>query len=271
MPYLLVLLVFLTGCASGSTTAELGRAWLQQSANPVDATAQGQGLDPRFRYLRVQVVGSVPALMALAFEDASVHGTVEVWFSGQGESLQTLGGRVVASHGLPTDWRRVTWPDGVPKLASLPVLSSAAPGEYAKPLGEYRRQRDVLPSHAHGQTERLVLSQLDWVHVPKAVRPNAGDATRFSHWRWFKERSQADAGAHIQAVPPLPAAWFAVGEHQGVRRVVYSFQCLAQDFCLRLQVWPWALPSPAPADRPSQAPTAPPKASAAALASPAAL
>ena len=246
MPFLLGLLLLLTGCAVGSPAADIARAWWQRPPSRVDATAQGQGLDPRYRYLRVQVAGSVPALLVLAFEDATAQGPVEVWYSGQGETLQTLDGRLVASHGLPTDWRRVAWPDGVPSWSLLGT------GPQGAPVAQYRRQRDELPSHAFNQTDRLALHARDWAQVPPAVRPNAGEAAHWADWRWFEERSLGSLTQPMPLAPALPSAWYAVGERLGTRGVVYSFQCLTQDYCLRLQPWPLgALPAPVSAPSPT--------------------
>jgi hypothetical protein len=46
---------------------------------------------------------------------------------------------------------------------------------------------------------------------------------------------QPTAGA---PAPSLPEARFAWGRHRGLWTVVQSEQCLAPDFCLKLQRWP---------------------------------
>lgn len=214
------LVLLSTGCAS--TTSPLSgiiSAVVSDAIGPGQATNIPAQPDPAYRYLRVEIVGSSPALLVLGYIDAHPQGEIEVWYSAQSEVIKTQNGRIVGTAGLQTDWRAVQF------VTAPPVWPDVVP-----PLNEFSRVRNVMPGHRFAIAERVQVEP--WLGVPPISFSKTLLAEQARSYRWFRETARV---ANAQALPP---SWFAWGQHRGQATIVYSEQCLAVNFCLRLQRWP---------------------------------
>jgi len=63
-------------------------------------------LNPGLSYLRVTIKDK-PLLMVLGYTEVLPQGTLNTWYSNQGEVLQLLNGRVWSTAGLAIDWKNV--------------------------------------------------------------------------------------------------------------------------------------------------------------------
>lgn len=219
-------------CLTLVSAAALGLVGCASVSNPVLAVVQGTfaGLwgsksahtvpekpNPAFRYLRVDVDGRPPVLMALGYVEPGPWGEVEVWYSAGREVLKTSSGRIVGSAGLETDWRLVRFAARPPAWASSAVEATTL-----------ERTRDVMPGYRFGVRERLQLSKVNL--MPKGAAPAKlpGVVT------WYFEQVAEPA------VSDLPASIYAVAGKDDGATVVYSRQCLSAELCLHLQPWPVA-------------------------------
>lgn len=189
-----------------------------QFGSNADAT-QTAKLNPAYNYLRIQVSGSSPALLVLGYVDAHPQGDIEVWYSANSEVIRTQNGRIVGTAGLALDWRNVRFANAPPSWAA----ASMAPQSFA-------RVRDESQGYRYGIQDQLTLEAV--AGVPAVEFPQSLPLPLAQSYRWYRESSSGDGN---QA---LPVSWFAVGRHQGHPAVVFSFQCLAPQFCLSLQRWP---------------------------------
>jgi hypothetical protein len=213
------LLLFLSACASDSLLSSVtGALYKEQFGGGADAAASVP-LNPAYRYLRVTVLGSAPALLVLGYVDAHPQGEVEVWYSAQQEVIKTQNGRIVGTYGLPHDWRNVRY------IEAPPAWASAKSPNFA-----YTRVRDDMPGYHYGVTDRLQLESL--TGLPPLVLPTTLPAELARQYTWLRESASQDNS------PNLPDSWYALGRYQGSTAVVYSRQCLAPQYCLSLQRWP---------------------------------
>jgi hypothetical protein len=74
-----------------------------------------------------------------------------------------------------------------------------------------------------------------WPNLPPVALPTTLPADKAAGYRWYRESVQPQS---VGGTSKLPDAWFAWGRHRGSDQIVYSEQCLAPDFCLKLQRWP---------------------------------
>ncbi len=210
----------LLGCSTSQTPLlQTLSALYQRGGSGADAAVSNAQLDPRWRYLRVEVAGHPAALLVLGYVDREARGDVEVWYSGSRETIKTLNGRVVETTGLPADWLAVRYPGAPPAWQLTPAV-----------VQTYTRQRDAMPGYRYGIEEQLQLAP----SAPPAAMSASVGAAHAARWRWYRETVRSSTGE------PLPDSWFAVSAVNGVDVVVYSEQCLAPDFCLRLMAWPLA-------------------------------
>jgi hypothetical protein len=171
--------------------------------------------NPAYRYLRVDVQGSKPALMVLAFEDPDPHGMIEVWYSASGQVIKTQLGRIVFTSGLQHNWSNVrlnfegnNW---------LPSEESVV---------TYRRLRDEMPGYRHQIADDIKVASLSAPSSKQLPAHLPHDAVK--SWKWFQEVSSGT----------LPVVKYAWGVHRGLATIVYSEQCLAPTYCLQLTRWP---------------------------------
>ena len=176
-------------------------------------------LNPKLRYLRVDVDGRPPALLVLGYLDPHPQGEVEVWYSSQGEVIKTRHGRIVGTAGLELDWRRVIMSPAPPDWTTM-----VASGQ------RYRRWRDEMPGYRQSILSDVLVTP--WPGLPNVPLGASLSSDRAKHYRWFRED---DTSRSPNALPP---SWFALGPYDGQPSVVYSQQCLSATFCLSLQRWP---------------------------------
>ena len=248
------LMVFgLTGCAARSEAWSYAQAvWAGQSVSvAVEATAQGKGLNPQFRYLHVQADDGPAAVMVLGYaEDQAPANYWRTWYSAQQEHLQLVTGRIATTSGLATDWAQTQWPQGRPTWASAVAL---AHGEHLATFSRLTNrylQADALDPErqllSYGIVDNLTVSRVAFEDVPQFALPRVGSEQRWSKLIWLREGSTAQNWAHS-----LPDAWYAF-DPQGIPQLLadrltqgdwtYSFQCLNQFKCLHMHQWPlsWA-------------------------------
>lgn len=168
-------------------------------------------LDSRYEYLLITIHGR-SLFMARGHVDPGLQGPVEVWFSGGGEVLRTLNGRVVGAVGMPVEWSAVTY-------SPLPEWSSV------KAPTDINRRRDVMPDYRYGIIDNLELKPIE--------TPSSSDflGEMPAGTQWFSETSAGDS--------PLPRARYAVVVRPGEPSIaIYGEQCLSRQFCFSWQRWP---------------------------------
>jgi len=184
-----------------------------------DAPILAAQLNPLYRYLRVQLAGHPPALLVLGYLDAHPQGEIEVWYTTRQQVIKIQNGRIIATAGLPLDWRSVRFPAAPPAWSAVPPQG-----------GVYARSRDEMPGHRYAISEQVDIKP--WAGVPPIELPSSLPPETARGYQWFREDVLSTSAE------PLPPAWFAWGLHQGKPAVVYSEQCLSATFCLKLQQWP---------------------------------
>ena len=214
------------GCASSaSPVADVVSALVSERFGSAPASSIPARPDPRYRYLRVEVEGRPAALLVLGYVDPHPGGDIEVWYSAKREVIKTQNGRIVGTFGLEVDWRSVRFAPAPPAWSKLAPQGSQYQYQY-----QYQRLRDEMPGHRYAVTEQLALQP--WQGTPPLVLPAALPAALARGYGWFRE-STLSSTAQV-----LPPAWFALGVYLGQTSVVYSEQCLALHFCLKLLRWP---------------------------------
>ncbi len=176
------------------------------------------GVDPRYRYLRVQAPGSTPALLVLGYVDPHPLGPIEVWYSASGEVLKLQNGRVVAAHGLAMDWPSV-------RFDSVPVAWRDVDGRGST----YVRSRDEIPSYRFGVRETVLTMLSEQAPILEGFAVSLPASAKLT--RWYQESAQGPDGVALHS-------WFALATHRGEQTIVFSEQCMTQKICLRIQVWP---------------------------------
>lgn len=169
-------------------------------------------LNPQLRYLRVRVDGRT-TLMVMGYSETTPQGQLETWYSGEGEVLRLLNGRVASTVGLNTDWRAV-------RNTALPSWAALMAGQSV----DFVRERDVMPGHRFGVSETVSLYR---VAVPD--RSNFV-GVKSSDLQWFEEFVRDAKGSF--------AARYALRDVAGVPTVVYGEQCLSDNLCFSWQPWP---------------------------------
>jgi hypothetical protein len=214
--------VFLGACSTGMNA--LVDSLREVAPFGKKTAAAAQSLDPTFAYLRV-TRGSHVALLWRGNTEPAPGGTVEVYYSGSGEVVRLLDGRIVGALGLTTEWRRVS--------LAAPSWQSLA----ASPQGaSFVRVRDVMPGYRYGVRDELLVRPMP---APAKSALRGVDPTALA---WFEERSVSAArprGDERDRV--LPAARYAVDLSQREPQVIYAEQCIAADLCLTWQRWSAAI------------------------------
>lgn len=206
-----ILLLALAGCQSGpSPTLDMFKAIWGGSGG------SGAGLDPRLAYLRVTAKGRA-AFVLLGYVEPHPQGPVEVWYSGELETLRLQNGRLVGLSGSSGEWHGV-------RLPELPSWTDLLAHEGAF---RWQRQRDVMPGYRFNLRDEL---QLRAIAPPRQSALVGLDGAGL---RWFEERMITTS------IPSetLPPARYALQVSPGGAEVVYAEQCVTPDFCLTWQRW----------------------------------
>ena len=204
------------------------------TGDAADKSGRPAATDPRFRYLRAQVEGYPPSMLVLGYVDQSPEGPVEVWYSASREIIKLLDGRIIATGGLPMDWSTTRFE---PLPTAWPLVG---PGDVA-----YRRSHDESARYRTGLVDDVLLHPWSG-ELPQALiksLPATLPIELARSYRWFHESYTRVppwlVGANrVDPSASQPEAWFAWGRHLGQDVLVYSYQCLKSDFCLKLQRWP---------------------------------
>lgn len=177
-------------------------------------------LDPNFAYLRI-TRGRHVGLVWRGSVERSPAGPVEVYFSSAGEVIRLREGRLVEVLGLPAEWRQVA----DPAPAWSVVLSAREPVSFV-------RVRDVMPGYRSGVRDEL---QLRRTTAPERSALRGIDPHSLT---WFEEHTQS-RGFRLPGTPSdvLPPARYALDLSGAQPMVVYSEQCLVNDFCFTWQRW----------------------------------
>lgn len=205
IPFALIcVLLVLTGCRSNPTYDTLTTLlpWQRQYAQ----------VQPGFEYLWVSVDGRA-SLMALG--ERNVQGkapdlrVLEYWYTGQGEMLYLLNGRIQEVKGFTYEWRG---------------QSSATP-EWGEILGSqremtWRRQLDVMPGFQYNLITHLTTYQIP---APRSLPEGVNAQARWVEDTVDTKTSEGRASRHRQR--------FALLDGQ----VVYSEQCVSESFCMKLR------------------------------------
>ena len=170
-------------------------------------------LNPQLRYLRVNVDGRV-LLMVMGYSEPSAAGTLETWYSGEGEVLRLLNGRIFSTAGLDVDWQAV-------RNTALPSWGEML----GRPSAQFVRERDEMPGYRFSITETVSLDSVPAQTNSKLVGLSASDLI------WFEETVRKGANG-------VPSARYGLRVVAGVPSVVYGEQCLSNNFCFSWQTWP---------------------------------
>ena len=203
-------LLLITGCSHTPITLTFAEAAGMSKRNAVVDTLQ---LNPQLRYLRVTIKDK-PLLMVLGYEEANHQGTLETWYSNQGEVLQLLNGRVRSTAGLAIDWKNVRYP-------ALPSWASLVGGAFH----EFVRMHDQMPRYAFDVAEQVQIYS-----IPAPTNANLTGMPA-SQLKWFEEKVKGTSHA-------LPSARYGLAIDNGQPVVVYGEQCFAADLCFSWQTWP---------------------------------
>jgi hypothetical protein len=205
-----VLWLMLTACGALHPPEYFGA--LSQSLEKLGKDGlKGVELKPGFEYILIDIDGR-KTVMALGSREvltesgrASLH---ERWYSGQGEMIHMVDGRIHTAVGLTVEWRRQR---SNPPAWDLLAKSSSSVA--------WSRELDVMPGYRYGQADHI---ETKLSTAPKGAPVLPLDAT------WIMDQ--------VRSPQVLGGDWtytqtFAI--HQG--RVVYSEQCLAPTVCFKFK------------------------------------
>jgi hypothetical protein len=180
--------------------------------NVLPWSQQYASLQPGFEYLWVSVDGKA-SVMALGAREARGTAVHEHWYTGQGEMLYLVNGRVQQALGFTHELRQQT---GTPP----------AWGRFDAALVQatqdvvWTRQLDVMPGYRFGVQETVVSRTVaEPTRLPEGVPAQA---------QWVVDEV---LGKKANGLPWVYVQRFAVANG----RVVYSEQCLAPAVCLKLR------------------------------------
>lgn len=187
-----------------------------QGINPVTDTA-GHFLSNKtpkasfsagFEYLEVEWQGR-KAAMALGYRETQANQVIEHWYSGQGEMLKLLNGRIVQALGMTHEVRNVA--------TNSPVWAEIL--THRSPL-VWSQTKEVMPGYRYGLKEFVLTKEM----TPSAAEKAA--ATDAAAWV-IEEVKTKDEKGKVWAYQQK----FALNGN----KVIYSEQCLAPEMCFKLK------------------------------------
>jgi hypothetical protein len=205
--YWIFCVVFLSGCANNNALFLKAAKTAIGKLKPSETVV----LDPAYHYMRV-TVGKQHVYLVLASRDPTPQGLLDTWYSGEGEVIKLMAGRIVSTYGLPTDWRAV-------RTATIPSWKSVL-----KSSRVYSRQRDVMPGYHYGLEDRITM---------QAIMPPKRTSLinkRTNQLVWFEEKTATQYKGE-----KIPTAIYAIDFSNHKERVVYSVQCLNSKLCLAFE------------------------------------
>jgi hypothetical protein len=210
--------LILGGCANNASP--LGQSIALVFSPTRGAPSVPESPDPRYSFLRVEIAGYPPSMLALGFIDPHPQGPVLVWYSANGQVLRTQNGRIVGTTGAPVDWSALRW------LGTPPAWNAISVDGY-----RYARERDVLPGYQFGIREEVRGASMPVPSSGQLPSSLPQDVAQQLHWY----REVVTSSTVSESLPPAVFAW---GQYAGEWMVVYSEQCLSPALCLKLQRWP---------------------------------
>jgi hypothetical protein len=195
------MLLVLAGCQGFNPVIDTaGHFWAGKAQK--DTFSQG------FEYLEVEWQGR-KAAMALGYREIKGTQVNEHWYSGQGEMIKLVNGRVVQVFGMTKEVRNVL---GDPPLwADLLMHRSAV---------TWSQTKEVMPLYRYGLQEYFLSQQSTPKASEKAI---ASEATA---WVVEEVKSKTEKGT-----PWIYRQKFALlGD-----KVIYSEQCVAPEMCFKFK------------------------------------
>jgi hypothetical protein len=176
--------------------------------NVLPWSKQYASLQPGFEYLWVSVDGRA-SVMALGLRETRGMAVHEHWYTGQGEMLYLVNGRVQQALGFTHEVRHQT--GQAPAWSELGQSLNAV---------QWTRQLDLMPGYRMGVQEYVASSSVaEPSRLPEGVP---------AHARWYADTVN---GKYANGLAWRYEQRFAVANDQ----VVYSEQCLAATLCLKLR------------------------------------
>ena len=210
-------LLFLAAVSALSGCTSTGQLWLKTAQAALHGGSNAsEPTNPKYQYLRCIINGRT-LFLAKGFTDETASGPIETWYSGGGEVIKLLNGRIVGTAGITPEWRNVRYSNA----PSWDVMAAASPGPSSM---SYTRTRDVMPGYLYG-----IQDEVQVIRLASSTPENMGSVV-------VEERMTSTA-------QPLPAALYRLQQQDGHWRVVASKQCLSERFCLTLEQW---APPPVP-------------------------
>ena len=187
-------------------------------------------INPNYRYLKVEANGQ-PALLVLGYQDRSLNGITDIWYSSFKEVIQINGGRLIGTQGLDINWTEVALQDP-PSLSDEKLFNFSNTSKQNSSL-RFQRTRTVMPSYRANITETVEIQALPDApdDAPKILR----DTNQFPNLRWVQEIVVMQTNVSTLYLAPLRAI-YAVDS--STSQVVYGKQCLTSQYCLSWLAWP---------------------------------
>ena len=200
-------LFFCAGCQSSNP----GYASLKALISPTKAQ-----FDASYDYISIQSDNS-NGRMILGYRQFQEDKLIEHWYTGAGEMIETVDGRIHKALGTTSEIRRNT--------GQAPSWQTVS--ESRVPL-TWQRRLDIMPGYRFGLEEKISTRQLTEVEIP--VVPGVEKRGLV----WFQDDVQAK---DIQGQAVTYQQLFAFRNKQ----LIYSEQCISEMMCLRIQSIPRAV------------------------------
>lgn len=200
-------LFFCAGCQSSNP----GYATLKALISPTAAQ-----FDASYDYISIQSDTS-NGRMILGYRQLQEHKLIEHWYTGAGEMIETVDGRLHKALGTTSEIRRNT--------SQAPSWQTVS--ESRIPV-TWERQLDIMPGYRFGLVEQISTRQLTEVEIP--VVPGIEQRGLV----WFQDEVQTK---DIQGQTETYRQLFAVKNNQ----LIYSEQCISEKLCMRIQSIPRAV------------------------------
>jgi len=171
-------------------------------------------LNPNLRYLRVTIKDK-PLLLVLGYTETLPQGTLDTWYSNQGEVIQLLNGRLWSTVGLAIDWKNIRY-EVLPTWSKLMSQGSS----------QFLRTRDQMPGYSF-DIQHVV-------HIYSVAAPLQSNLVgqHATQLKWFEEKVESTKSDN------LPSARYGIALKDGQPVQVYGEQCFSNELCFSWQAWP---------------------------------
>ncbi len=161
-----------------------------------------------FEYLEVEWQGR-KAVMALGYRETNGSNIIEHWYSGQGEMLMMVNGRLVKVLGMTQEVRHV--------VTNTPVWSDIL--GHRLPM-VWSQTKEVMPGYRYGLKEYVITQK---------VNPNEAEKTLITDaTAWVLEE--------IKSKDEKGRSWIYQQKFAlNADKVIYSEQCLAPELCFKIR------------------------------------